>query len=285
VTERVFTVAPGVDVFGDEWEGSRRPWFLLVHGLASNRRLWHGVARHLSEAGFSALAIDLRGHGSSSKPDGGYRVADVAADVAAVVEQLAATGRGRAVVAGQSWGGNVVLETARSRPEILAGVVAVDGGWIHLARSFPSWEACAAELAPGGFAGRPAAEVESELRGMAEGWPDDAVDAFMANFEVTADGTIAPWLSFDHHMAVLEGLWGDDPAARYPHVEVPTLLLPAYGHEASWDTEKRAAVDEAAAAIPHALVRGFQADHDVHLQHPDLVAQSMIQAVESGFFR
>ncbi|HEY5472951.1 MAG TPA: alpha/beta fold hydrolase, partial [Candidatus Limnocylindrales bacterium] len=37
--------------------------FLLVHGLASNARLWDGVARRLTEAGHRSVAVDLRGHG------------------------------------------------------------------------------------------------------------------------------------------------------------------------------------------------------------------------------
>jgi len=45
--------------------------FVLVHGLASNARLWDGVARRLAGAGHSSAAVDLRGHGRSDKPDTG----------------------------------------------------------------------------------------------------------------------------------------------------------------------------------------------------------------------
>ncbi len=37
----------------------------------------------------------------------------------------------RPVVAGQSWGGNVVLELAARRPELVRGIVCVDGGWLR----------------------------------------------------------------------------------------------------------------------------------------------------------
>src|SRR5262245_45283564 len=45
-------------------DGDRVP-VLLVHGLASNARLWDGVGEELSARGYPSVAIDLRGHGRS----------------------------------------------------------------------------------------------------------------------------------------------------------------------------------------------------------------------------
>ena len=56
--------------------------FVLVHGLASNARMWDGVACELSDRGHLAVTVDLRGHGRSAKPDGPYDMATVADDVA-----------------------------------------------------------------------------------------------------------------------------------------------------------------------------------------------------------
>ena len=55
---------------------------LLIHGLASNARLWDGPARCLTQMGHAVIAIDQRGHGLSDKPDFGYGMSDIAADVA-----------------------------------------------------------------------------------------------------------------------------------------------------------------------------------------------------------
>ena len=85
---------------------------LLIHGLASNARLWDGPARRLAELGHAVTAIDLRGHGLSDKPDTGYDMANIADDVLDVVNALGARQRNwvRPLVLGQSWGGNIVVE-------------------------------------------------------------------------------------------------------------------------------------------------------------------------------
>src|SRR4051794_10148239 len=117
-TERV-TVAADVELAVDRWapDGAtdsestaatlRLPPFLLVHGLASNARLWDGVAQRVADLGHEVATVDLRGHGRSAKPDFGYEVATVADDVARFIESLSLD---RPIVVGQSWGGNVVVD-------------------------------------------------------------------------------------------------------------------------------------------------------------------------------
>ena len=115
-TRRV-PVADGVALAADVWPApgaaSDAPTFVLVHGLASNARLWDGVAARLVDRGLPAVTVDLRGHGRSSKPDGPYDVPTVADDVAALIAGL---GLARPVVAGQSWGGNVAVELGARHP-------------------------------------------------------------------------------------------------------------------------------------------------------------------------
>lgn len=102
--------------------------FLLVHGLASNARMWDGVASRLSAAGHPSAAVDRRAHGESDGSDEGFDFATLAADLAAVAGHCF----DRPVVAvGQSWGGNVVLELARRHPDRVGAVGLVDGGFIR----------------------------------------------------------------------------------------------------------------------------------------------------------
>ena len=279
-------VADGVELAVDAWPAGTadtgEPPFLLVHGLASNARLWDGVAEVLTVAGHPAFTIDLRGHGRSSKPDGPYDVPSVAGDLAALIEGL---GLERPVVAGQSWGGNVVLELAARRPDLVRGIVCVDGGWLELHRDFADWDACRAALSPPRLAGRRLAEIEGYIRSAHPDWPETGIGGVLGNFEVRADGTVAPWLTFDHHLTVLRGLWGHRPSELYPGIGVPVLLIPADGGgDGDRSARKRRDVETAAGAIPNTIVAWLTGDHDIHAQHPNEVAGVMLDRCADGFF-
>ncbi|WP_218577066.1 alpha/beta fold hydrolase [Phytohabitans rumicis] len=47
---------------------------LLVHGWGGDSRVWEPIPF----AGHRVIAVDLRGHGRSSAPEGGYRPVDLA---------------------------------------------------------------------------------------------------------------------------------------------------------------------------------------------------------------
>jgi len=276
-------VAEDVELAADVWlpATTEAPPFLLVHGLASNARLWDGVAESLVAKGHPAITVDLRGHGRSSKPDGSYAVPTVADDLAALIERLAID---RPVVAGQSWGGNVVLDLAARHAGAIRGIVCVDGGWLEPSLAFADWDACRTALAPPPLLGRRFDEIEGYVRSVHPDWPESSVRGVLANFEVRPDGTVAPWLTFDHHIAVLRGLWEHHPSERYADLSVPVLLAPADGGESDGTQRKRRDVDMAAAMIPNARVRWFMGDHDIHAQHPHELANVMHQMTVEGFF-
>ncbi len=281
-TDRI-PVADGVELAADTWPSSNGPdlpAFVLVHGLASNARLWDGVAAALAACGHMVVTVDLRGHGRSSKPDGPYDVPTVAADVAALIEGL---GLDRPVVAGQSWGGNVTVELAAVRPALVRGIVCVDGGWLEPSRSFPDWEACRAALAPPPLVGRPLTEIEGYIRSAHPDWPETGIRGTLANFELRADGTIAPWLTFDRHIAILRGLWDHHPSDRFRELAVPALLVPADSGDPEWTARKRDDIAAASGAIPRSRVTWFRGDHDIQAQHPDELAAVMHDAVVEGF--
>ena len=258
--------------------------FLLVHGLASNARLWDGVAAALSAAGHPTVAVDQRGHGLSDKPDSGYDSDTICADLVAVLDGL---GWDRSVVVGQSWGGNVVIELAARAPARLAGVCGIDGGTLRLAARFGSWEACRDALTPPPLIGMMATDLRHRMESMHPDWPAEGIDGAMACFDVRPDGTVAPWLTLEHHLAILAGMYADDPARLYPTIEVPTLFIPAADpSQPAWTEGKRVDVDAAVAALPHGRAVWFSpADHDVHAQHPTEVAAVLQRQIDEGFFR
>jgi pimeloyl-ACP methyl ester carboxylesterase len=255
---------------------------VLVHGLASNAWLWQGAARALAGLGHPVVAVDQRGHGASDKPEHGYDMAAVADDLALLVEQL---GWERPVVAGQSWGGNVVVELAYRRGDLVRGVVAVDGGMIELAERFEHWDDCAAALAPPDLTGVPARRLESVLRVSHPDWPDEAIAGTMANMEVLDDGTVRPWLPRDQHLQVLRGLWEHRPSQRFGEIGVPVLFCPADSGEVAWTHSKELALDRAQSLLPRCRVEWFRpADHDLHAQHPERFAAVVHDATQDGFF-
>ena len=272
----------GVALAADVWDGERCG-VLLVHGLASNARLWDGVVAALQDRGHAVCTVDLRGHGRSEKPGTGYAVPTVADDLAEVVGDLRRHRGGpwrRPVVAGQSWGGNVVVELADRHPSAVAGVVGVDGGVIELAERFSSPAGARQALAPPALAGTPAVDVERAVRVAHPGWSDVAVAGMLANFERRRDGSVAPWLTFERHLQVLDGLWAHRPSAVFPRLTVPVLLLMADdGGRGPLEAAKRAAVDRAVAcAGAGARAVWFAADHDVHAEQPEAVAQAIADA-------
>jgi len=133
--------------WGDPATHSAKP-IVLVHGLASNAMLWEGAALALVQLGHPVIAIDLRGHGLSDKPEDGYDMSSVTEDLAGLLTAIAPRGYSMPVVCGQSWGGNVVIELAHKYPHLVSGVVPVDGGFLELQNNFADWDSCAVALRP-----------------------------------------------------------------------------------------------------------------------------------------
>ncbi len=269
-THRV-EVEPGRALSVRERPGDRRP-FLLVHGLASNARLWDGVSAVLAAAGHRVVAVDQRGHGESDRAATGYRYPEVTGDLVALVESMAL---GTPVLVGQSWGGNVVIHAGAAHPDRWHAIAAGDGGTIAIGDRFAdpqeAWEA----LRPPPLAGRPATEVRDMIAAGVAGWPDGALAAQMGNCLELEDGTVRPRLALADHRQIVEAMHAADPSGVFGDVEAPVLLLPVRG-EGAWGAEKAAAVDAALAVLPRGRVHWFDGAHDVHLQQPDAVAEALL---------
>ncbi len=283
---RSVPLSSGVELHTVWWEPEQPvdgavPW-LLVHGLASNARLWDGIGRRLAAAGHLAVAVDQRGHGQSSKVDGPFDMETVADDLTLLLAEL---GWERANLVGQSWGGNVVIETASRHPERVALVVCVDGGFIELQERMPDWAEAAERMAPPRFESTPVAQVEAWLASSAADWPEEGRRGTLFNFEVRADGTVAPWLTFDRHLSVLRGLWEHRPTTRYPTITAPVLMIGADSGDGGWAETKHDAIERAVGLLPRGRAVWFSpAHHDVHAQKPDEVTDVLLAAATDPSF-
>ena len=200
-----FITIGGLRLHLRDWGGpDAPPAILLVHGLASNARIWDLLAPLLAP-NFRLVAIDQRGHGLSDKPDDGYDLATIAGDLAGAIVAL---GWSRPLVVGHSWGANVALQLAADHPDLPAGIVLLDGGTNELASVMPLEETLE-RLAPPRLAGTPRAKFLERLRGRwTNGVLSQAVEeAIMGNFAIDAEDRIAPHLTYEHHLKIVRGIW------------------------------------------------------------------------------
>ena len=94
---------------------------MLLHGWIATADLnWWATYGDLAKAGYRVLAIDHRGHGRGLRPLVPFRLADCAADAAAVLRALDGA---PAVVVGYSMGGAVAQLVARDHPDVVDGLV------------------------------------------------------------------------------------------------------------------------------------------------------------------
>jgi pimeloyl-ACP methyl ester carboxylesterase len=103
-------------------EAGSGPLVLLLHSFPEFWWTWREQLPALAAAGMRAVAMDLRGYGTSDKTPRGYDPPTLARDVAGVVRSLGAPD---AVLVGQGWGGYVAWTVAATRPDLVCGVVPV----------------------------------------------------------------------------------------------------------------------------------------------------------------
>jgi 3-oxoadipate enol-lactonase len=89
--------------------GGQGPLLVLLHGIGSNARSWQHQLQGLAQD-YDVVAWDMRGYGSSSDPPGSYTMADLAGDLAGLLDHL---GFDKAHVCGLSMGGVVAQEFYR----------------------------------------------------------------------------------------------------------------------------------------------------------------------------
>lgn len=127
-----FVSVGGLQTYVDERGPRDGPAVLLLHGTGCATPTWRCNLAALAAAGLRVVAFDRPGSGLSDKP---LRFDySQAAQADFTVQLMDVLGIRRAVLAGHSAGGNVVLHVARRRPErvaglvVAAGLVAIPGG-------------------------------------------------------------------------------------------------------------------------------------------------------------
>ena len=218
-------------------EAGEGPLVVLLHGFPQFWWAWRWQLCDLADAGYRAVAMDLRGYGASDKPPRGYDTATSAADVAGVVRAL---GESSAFVVGHGLGGRTAWAMPALTPRLVRGVAVL--GAVHPLL----WRPALRELVRTG-AGRTAlaALAVGQLPGVQErrlvsgdavervltawsapGWPDaETLERYRTAVRVPSVARAA----CEYHRWIARAPLSDDggrlaDALRRP-VEVPVLQL------------------------------------------------------------
>lgn len=270
---------------------------VLLHGLASNARIWELIGPVLAKGGLVPLAPDGRGHGLTDKPDGDYGFDTFHRDLSAFLDALNLE---RPLLVGHSWGASLALDYAARipfGPRAPAGLVLLDGGMTQMDDApDATWEKTRDRLTPPRLAGRPLAEFMHYLKDGHSNWkPDErSIGIILANFEIREDGDdepverIYPNLTFERHMQIVRAMWEFKTYERFQRVHCPVLMLPARqtdpgsAAQDAYVVARQRGIKQAQEHIRQLEVKWLEKTiHDAPLQRPELVAKHILEFGQS----
>ncbi len=134
-TERLITTHSGVRIFAD-WHRRGPHTIVLLHGAGGDHLAWRVQYPALHAAGYSTLAIDLRGHGYSDRPlrAADYSLERVATDVYEVLQALEIDDF---IIVGHCFGGMVATMFHQAHPDLSKGYLLLDTA--ARAPGLPAW--------------------------------------------------------------------------------------------------------------------------------------------------
>jgi pimeloyl-ACP methyl ester carboxylesterase len=185
---------------------------VLAHGAASDHRAWRPQLATLADE-FTVVAWDAPGAGRSSDLPAGFGLGDYASCLATLIEEVAP---GPAHVGGLSWGGSVVQELYRRRPELVATLILADAyaGWKG---SLPVEEVRARLAGTDRMLAAPPGEFDPTLPGLFGGDPPAEFVPLLAEMAAA----VRP----ESLRNQLSGMAAADQRDLLPLIAVPTLLI------------------------------------------------------------
>jgi pimeloyl-ACP methyl ester carboxylesterase len=193
------------------------PPLVLIPGINLDHAVWSTCIARL-QGEFRVIALDLRGHGDSDKPAGGYSYATLAADVAALIGRLQVED---AVVVGWSFGGAVALRyavEARTPPSGLV-LVAAAVPRVVVADDWP--RGISVEDAAAAIDRELSVEWPSARRAVLERMFVEAPDRQTLDWLWSLSIQTPPWVG----VACRRTLYTEDLRAALPSLAVRTLIV------------------------------------------------------------
>jgi pimeloyl-ACP methyl ester carboxylesterase len=226
------------------------PPLVLLHGLSANAHEFGGLIAAGLNPAFRVVAPDLRGRGQSDRPASGYRMADHAADVLALLDAL---GLDRVVLGGHSFGAYLGIYLAALHPARVSRLIIIDAAL----RLHPQvGEMLRPSLARLERVSPSVAAYLDEVKGapyLGGAW-DPAIEGYYrAEIVEEADGTARSSTSAAAIAQALQGVGAEPWAELVGRVTQPTLLINAvgaYGPPGSIPLVSEEYARETVAAIP-----------------------------------
>jgi pimeloyl-ACP methyl ester carboxylesterase len=221
---------------------------LLVHGITSSSLSWIRVAPRLAEHA-RVIAVDLKGHGDSGRPQTGYRLANQADELAGLIAALSL----RSVqLVGHSWGGAIGLEFAARDAAPITRLVLEDPA-IAVRSASPEQRQQTIDNYVASV-GLSEAEAEARVRAnVAPGWTEQDI---AGKIDASVKGSRASVRAvFDEN-----GQW--DLSDRLTRLRVPTLIVRAEVANGGIVGEQVLSIARTNPLVQVATVA--QADHNIH---------------------
>ena len=97
-------------------ESGAGPLVFLCHGFPESWYSWRHQLHALAEAGFRAVAPDMRGYGQTDRPEAidQYTLLHLTGDIVGLLDAL---GEATTVIVGHDWGAPVAWHSALTRPD------------------------------------------------------------------------------------------------------------------------------------------------------------------------
>lgn len=268
-----------------DWGGSGQE-IILLHGLASTSRIWDFVAPILSDK-FRVIALDLRGHGLSSKPSIGYDFKSILEDVNNFIIKVNFK---NPIIVGHSWGGMVALSYGAKYTYCIKGLCLIDGGTTEISSSGIKYTDMKKKFTPPDFSQTHVDEFIKRIHLKIDSSNNKLLDdIILSNFNIEDNLIKGAKLSLDNHMKIIKSIWSYKPTDIYKYIKVPVLLMPARqdnGNSAIIDKSfKNIGINDAINSLDFVkLIWLDNSIHDVPLQRPELLANNIISQFDSGFF-
>lgn len=217
-----FTQTNGISLHYLDHSGDE-PTLIMLHGLSANAHFFDGLAA--SSLPNRLLAVDLRGRGLSDKPETGYEMAEHAADIIGLMDNL---GLDQVILAGHSFGGLLTCYLAANFPERVSKCIVMDSGFMHpsvkelikpsldrLTQRIPSWEAY-----------RDAIKNAAYWQGF---WDTAVENYYRADVQSDDDGSVQARSKPENIAEAVDKALEEPWNKIFDRVQQPTIMLHAMG--------------------------------------------------------